>query len=205
MQLFNSIAVIGLCYFGSGFFVSRFFVSNQRNNPLFWLFLSMIIIPLYVSIRSVLGTVFHVEILLLSAVCFWGFLVPHKKIFTLLPENKKPHIFLITIQILIALIFFLGLATAKLSLIHNIHDVISDDISRTQVVISTGYDLSNPRAYRNITKPLVYHHFDSVLPGTVFRLSSLSAQQSMYIHNILEYIAILSFLIYVGIYFFSTA
>lgn len=204
-QLFTAL-VIGICYLGPGAFFSRFFDTRFRNNPVFWILLSLIISPLYVSIRSVFGDVSHLELLYVSAILFWCALlpIPIRKIFTLLPEKKKASFSAALIQIGIALLFFLALATAKLSLLNNIHDVIWDDISKTQVVISTGYDLSNPRSYRDIATPLIYHHFDYILPGAIFRLTSLSAQEAWYTHNILEYIAMLAFLIYIGTYFFRT-
>jgi hypothetical protein len=53
LSLLAAIVVPPVLYLGPGFLLSRFIHSTQKNNPLFWIFLGLVVTPLVIVILGV--------------------------------------------------------------------------------------------------------------------------------------------------------
>ncbi|MBI3618784.1 hypothetical protein HY213_01980 [Candidatus Peregrinibacteria bacterium] len=199
----RALLTIGILYTGLGAFLSRFLHSRFRNNPLTWLFLTIILLPPLIELEMVVVPLPHQAIVLESALFLLLALLVERTLkrrwsFSVHPEPNTVTRAEWIAYVLLLTFFFASLAIPKLSLLRASLPTVADDFWRTQYVLSTGFDLAHPVHFHFPSAPFSYYYSDYLLPGIVFRTTSLSAQASLLIHNLLEEAAILAFVLYVS-------
>ena len=179
--MLHGVAVIfgiGVLYLGFGFFLSRFIQSPLRNSPFLWLFLNITLLPLVIMVFGWLP-VSHLHLLAYSVVCILaGLLLSIKRngwqwhFVTIGAMSTRERV----TYTAFAAVFFFTLLVPKLSLLFSDTPSIWDDLWRVRFVLSTGFDLSHPVHFHFPSTSLSYYYSDYLLPGIVFRLTTLSAQ-----------------------------
>ncbi len=206
--LFNTLldaATIVVLYTGLGYFVSRFLVSARKDNVITWLFLTVILMPLLVSVQSLVWPVTHGAIVLESllllciAVMMDVAKIRPKHSLSLFETFWPVQPWEWTAYMTLLSVFFAFLVVPKLSLLLTNGASIGDDYWRVRYVLGIGFDLANPRHWHVPTESFSYYFFDYYLPGITFRVTSLSVQAAWFLQNMLEYLAILGFLLCVAL------
>lgn len=189
-------------YTGLGFLISRFLDSRYRNIPLTWLFLTLIFLPVTVSALTLFTPLPHRLAIALSALCWLlGLWVEtqgkwQRTRFSLLRETHGIRRWEILLLSTLSLLFFTSLLFPKIALLTTNGVSVADDFDSVNKVLSLGYDLGQPPFFHFPLTRLSYYYYDYMLPGIVFQTTALSAQGAWFLHNLLEYAAILAFLLY---------
>ncbi len=199
-----------ILYFGFGYLVSRFFDSSFRNLPFTWLFFTILFLPLAIGLLGNFFPTSHIGIVVLSLLSILlGLAVDVWKgrrtlLFSFLPEEGvKIHQREFLLFAFLSVVFLMLLLMPKESLFIAHNPAIWDDFDRTRSVLSTSFDLTTPKHFFQPSKNYAYYYNDWYIPGIVFHQTFLTLQQTWFLHCIMTYIAVLSFLLYVTVFLFK--
>ncbi len=201
--------VITSLYCGPGFLLSRFIHERWKNYPVTWWFLSIVFLPIFVSYLSLFHLAWPVFILACAAMAipmgyFLAPVIQRKRLsFPILQTGKQCNRGALILFIAVIALFAVMLLLPKRGLLVDAPPTIADDWSRVGMIVSVAFDLHDPRVSSAPSNPVVYHHFDYILPALVFRLTQLTANQAWYLHNAMSYIAVLSFFLLLSIRLFD--
>lgn len=198
-------------YTGLGFFLTRFFRSRHRNNPLLWILLSIIFLPLLVSVMQFIFPLEHAHIKWVSLVfVFLSFiamlcrkqLMPYQCIATW-EKSRQTKKWMHRGIIVYLLFVYCALLIPKTTLLQHEIPAVSDDYNNTNKVLSVGYDLEEQPFFHFPSEKMVYYYYDFILPGNTFSETTVTARQALFIHAVIEYAAILFALFYVTTMLFT--
>lgn len=210
MTLFLDTLSVVLVYCGFGFFLSRFLRSRVRNIPLTWLVLSLLFSPVWLSLQHIFFTITPLFVAVSGAGYFILGLAADRWLIdrmlpraTLIEETHKIRVWETCLYVLLFTVFLFFLVSAKLTLIRSLGPTILDDANNTNKLMAVGFNLDQPRYFHMPLLPLNYYYFDFYLSGALYRLTSFTAQQSLFVHNILEYVAFMYLFAYAAVVLFS--
>ncbi len=222
--MITAIALLILLYFVPGFFTAILLTKytndkrteapdfsrgrtsllkgKLRQNPFFWVFLSLLIVPFFYTLLISLKALNLESFVILNAVyaflCLWinRRLNPDSKpnFDKILPPRKTP-----VILPLLAAIFFLLVMAPRLGLLKG-HFPIGDDFRQIPKVVSIAASPNEPLfPYFPITRLTIYY-FNNIAPGLLVRLTDnlVQAHQAWFIHMAICTIAMLWLIIKIG-------
>ncbi len=210
MNIVIQVLQVVILYFGFGYLISRFFDSSFRDNPFAWLFFTIIFLPVMIGILSDFCRLTHLGVVIISLISILlGMAVDawrgrHACSFIFLSEKdssiSRKEFLLFAI---LSIVFFMALFMPKESLFISHYPAVWDDFDRTRSVLTTSFDLTTPKHFFQPSKNYAYYYNDWYIPGIVFHQTDLTLQQTWFLHCVMTYLAVLSFLLYFTLFFFK--
>lgn len=198
-----------LLYLLPGFFLSRAFTGHLRNQPLFWIFLSLLFNGTLYSFLAVLGMVFLPAWLLAEALLLlpFYFFIKRKCVFLSLRLSgerlnwKSPQVMVLLILLFI---FFLLVSCTKFGVFVKRTPLVADDYSQIPKVVSIAATASVPKYFYYPLRNFSYYFYGQVSAGLLTRFTDnyVKVNRSFVINFVLQTAASLYLLWLASLYLF---
>ena len=206
--MITAIVLLTLLYFVPGFFTASLLKGKLKQSPFFWVFLSLLIVPLFYTLLISLNMLNLESFVLLNAVYAFLCLFLNRRLNPdaridldkLLPNQKTERLF-----VALSAIFFVLVMAPRLGLLKG-HFPIGDDFRQIPKVVSIAASPNEPLfPYFPITRLTIYY-FNNVAPGLLVRFTDnlVQAHQVWFIHTAVCTAVLLWLIIKIGQTLFKT-